>query len=108
MAVDVTPVPARLATRPIGTVLVTGGASGLGLAVADAVATEGGTPIILDRTESPSEHANLRVDLTNTRAAHDAITTLIAREPIDGVVTAAGVDSPGALLDVELDDWERI
>ena len=32
----------------LGTVLVTGGSSGLGEAVAAAVAEQGGTPIVLD------------------------------------------------------------
>ena len=38
------PVP----TTPIGRVLVTGGASGLGAAVVAAVTEAGGTPIVLD------------------------------------------------------------
>ena len=43
-------------TTPMGRVLITGGASGLGAAVADAVAEAGGTPIVLDRRlpERPS------------------------------------------------------
>ena len=40
--------------QPIGTVLVTGGASGLGAAVAQAVEEAGGTPVVLDR-EAPRD-----------------------------------------------------
>ena len=36
-------------TTPIGRVIVTGGASGLGAAVAAAVAEAGGTPVVIDR-----------------------------------------------------------
>ena len=36
-------------TDGLGTVLVTGGASGLGAAVAAAVEADGGTPVVLDR-----------------------------------------------------------
>jgi NADP-dependent 3-hydroxy acid dehydrogenase YdfG len=37
--------------RPLGRVLVTGAASGLGRAVAAAVAAAGGSPLLLDRVE---------------------------------------------------------
>ena len=43
------PSAAAHAPRPVGTVLVTGAASGLGRAVAHAVAAAGGRPLLLDR-----------------------------------------------------------
>jgi NAD(P)-dependent dehydrogenase (short-subunit alcohol dehydrogenase family) len=38
----------------LGVVLVTGGASGLGLATVRAVAAAGGTPVVLDRVRHPT------------------------------------------------------
>ncbi|MCM3926460.1 SDR family NAD(P)-dependent oxidoreductase, partial [Frankia sp. AiPs1] len=58
--------PARRAGE-VGTVLVSGGASGLGAAVVAAVRDAGGTPLVLDRMPVPSaEHAI--VDLADGRA----------------------------------------
>jgi NAD(P)-dependent dehydrogenase (short-subunit alcohol dehydrogenase family) len=107
MAVDTSPLSPPAPVRLPGTVIVTGGASGLGRATADAVATAGGRPIVVDQV--PVEgFDNLCLDLSDCDATHEAVTALIAREPIDGIVTAAGIDTPGALLDVDRRDWERV
>jgi NADP-dependent 3-hydroxy acid dehydrogenase YdfG len=96
--------------RTIGRVLITGGASGLGKAVAEAVADAGGTPLILDRDTSgtgtfPSRH----VDVTD-RAEVEAAVAELAEEQggLDAVVTAAGIDRPGRLADIAADEWERV
>jgi NAD(P)-dependent dehydrogenase (short-subunit alcohol dehydrogenase family) len=92
-----------------GTVLVTGGASGLGAAVARAVAAAGGTPSVLDLVEPgfPVDHE--RVDLADGRAAEAAVTRAVERlGRLDGVVTAAGVDACGPLDGVPADAWERV
>jgi NAD(P)-dependent dehydrogenase (short-subunit alcohol dehydrogenase family) len=92
-----------------GTVLVTGGASGLGAAVAQAVAAAGGTPAVLDRMEPrfPVDHE--LVDLADGRAAEAAVTRVAERlGRLDGVVTAAGVDACGPLDGVPADAWERV
>ena len=57
-------------TDGLGTVLVTGGASGLGAAVAAAVEAEGGTPVVLDRNPPANGFAWQEVDLADGRAAH--------------------------------------
>jgi NAD(P)-dependent dehydrogenase (short-subunit alcohol dehydrogenase family) len=90
-------------------VLVTGGASGLGAAVAQAVAAAGGTPSVLDRVEPgfPVDHE--LVDLADGRAAEAAVTRVAERlGRLDGVVTAAGVDACGPLDGVPADTWERV
>jgi NAD(P)-dependent dehydrogenase (short-subunit alcohol dehydrogenase family) len=90
-------------------VLVTGGASGLGAAVAQAVAAAGGTPSVLDRVEPgfPVDHE--LVDLADGRAAEAAVTRVAERlSRLDGVVTAAGVDACGPLDGVPADAWERV
>jgi NAD(P)-dependent dehydrogenase (short-subunit alcohol dehydrogenase family) len=92
-----------------GAVLVTGGASGLGAAVARAVAAAGGTPLVLDLVEPgfPVDHE--RVDLADGRAAEAAVTRAAERlGRLDGVVTAAGVDACGPLDGVPAAAWERV
>jgi NAD(P)-dependent dehydrogenase (short-subunit alcohol dehydrogenase family) len=92
-----------------GTVLVTGGASGLGAAVAQAVAAAGGTPSVLDRVEPAFPVDHELVDLADGRAAEAAVTRVAERlGRLDAVVTAAGVDACGPLDGVPADAWERV
>jgi NAD(P)-dependent dehydrogenase (short-subunit alcohol dehydrogenase family) len=93
---------------PLGRVLITGGASGLGAAIAEAVATRG-TPIVLDR-DAPSGGTDFeQVDLADTRAAEQAVARAIERHGgLDAVVTAAGTDACGKLEDVAGEDWDRV
>ncbi|HEX2102884.1 MAG TPA: SDR family NAD(P)-dependent oxidoreductase [Solirubrobacteraceae bacterium] len=92
-----------------GTVIVTGGASGLGAAVAGAVEAAGGTPVVLDLNPPPNGYAFERVDLSDTRAA-EAVVARVAEVSggLRGVVTAAGTDACGRLDDVPGDAWERV
>ncbi|MBO0983901.1 SDR family oxidoreductase [Rathayibacter sp. SD072] len=100
-----------LTPTPIGRVLITGGASGLGAAVAAAVTAAGGTPIVLDRDVSNVAEgvAAYQVDVAKTREAEKAVVE-IAREHggLDAVVTAAGIDRCGRLVDVDPQEWERV
>ncbi|MEV0608605.1 SDR family oxidoreductase [Polymorphospora rubra] len=99
------------ATAPGGgpAVLVTGGSSGLGAAVVAAIADAGGRPYVLDLTEPTPGVDWLACDLADTRAAEAATRRLAELAGgFDGVVTAAGVDRPGALVDVPAADWERV
>jgi NAD(P)-dependent dehydrogenase (short-subunit alcohol dehydrogenase family) len=95
--------------REIGTVLVTGGASGLGAAVARAVERAGGTPVVLDVNAAADGLAHEVVDLSDTRAAEAAVARVAeAHGGIDGVVTAAGTDACGRLEEIEAERWERV
>ena len=81
----------------IGTVLVTGGSSGLGAAVADAVAAAGGTPVVLDLKAPDAGHAFVEVDLADTAAAQSAVARVIDEHGgLDGVQCGAvpGQDAP--------------
>lgn len=106
------PTPWDGAAPPValGRVLVTGGASGLGAAVVQAVTARHGTPIVLDR-DRPGDH-DLdfeRVDLGDARAAEAAAARAIERHGgLDAVVTAAGVDACGKLGDVPGADWDTV
>jgi NAD(P)-dependent dehydrogenase (short-subunit alcohol dehydrogenase family) len=98
-------------TRPtaLGTVVVTGGARGLGAAVADAVAEQGGTPHVLDLNPPAGSIAHERVDLANPREAEAAVRRAAeAHGGLDAVVTAAGIDACGDLADVDAGAWDRV
>jgi NAD(P)-dependent dehydrogenase (short-subunit alcohol dehydrogenase family) len=92
----------------VGTVLVTGGASGLGAATACAVAAAGGTAVVLDRCAPPDGLEHELVDLADTAAAEGAVGRVLARHGrLDGVVTCAGTDVPAPLHQLSRTDWER-
>lgn len=96
--------------KPLGNVIVTGGSSGLGAATVRAIAGQGGRPLVIDRVApvEPAEH--IRADLADRAAAEHAVAALatLADGRIDGVVTAAGIDSCGPLDKVDPADWERV
>ena len=95
--------------EPLGTIIVTGGASGLGAAVARAVRDAGGTPVVLDLNDPGNGFAFEPVDLTDGRAAEAAVEKVAAEHPdLRGVVTAAGTDACGDFLDVDAEAWERV
>ncbi|MBT2537378.1 SDR family oxidoreductase [Arthrobacter sp. ISL-69] len=97
-------------TYRAGRVLVTGGASGLGAAVVDAVLKAGGTPVVLDRDiRNVSAAKAFEVDVADRRAVSEAVRE--AAETLgglDAVVTAAGIDRCGKLEDVPAEDWEKV
>jgi NAD(P)-dependent dehydrogenase (short-subunit alcohol dehydrogenase family) len=98
-----------VAERRVGTVIVTGGSSGLGAAVADDVASAGGTAVVFDRRPPPAPHRHEVVDLADTKEAEEAVRrTADQLGGLDAVVTCAGIDIPGALERVSGEDWERI
>jgi 2-dehydro-3-deoxy-L-rhamnonate dehydrogenase (NAD+) len=94
----------------MSTVLVTGGASGLGAAVAAAVMRDGGRAVVLDKSAPNGEVTDfIPVDLSDSAAAERATAEAAERHGgLDGVVTAAGVDSCGPLDGVSTSDWERV
>lgn len=57
--------PTAVSGTLTGTHIITGGASGLGLAIADAVAAAGGTPVILDRQTVDRAYESHSVDVTD-------------------------------------------
>ena len=93
-----------------GRVLVTGGASGLGAAVVDAVLKAGGVPVVLDRDISAVTGAKaLQVDVADRLAVEEAVReAAVSLNGIDAVVTAAGIDRCGKLEAVAAEDWEQV
>jgi NAD(P)-dependent dehydrogenase (short-subunit alcohol dehydrogenase family) len=96
--------------RPLGTILISGGASGLGAATVDAVAAAGGTPLVLDIKPPRAGVEYRHADLADSAATEDAVEELVdaAGGRLDGVFTAAGIDACGPLSSVATKDWERV
>ncbi|SER65115.1 NADP-dependent 3-hydroxy acid dehydrogenase YdfG [Pedococcus cremeus] len=96
--------------RDLGVVYVTGGASGLGAAVVEAVAKAGGTPAVIDIAPPPDEGvAHAMADLSDSSAAEAAVADLVSRVgPPQAVVTAAGTDACGPLAEIDTQTWERV
>jgi len=93
----------------LGVVLITGGSSGLGAAVVEAVEAEGGTPVVLDLRPPPDGFAFHEVDLSRPRDAEAAVRAVVEEHGrLDAVVTAAGTDACGDILDVDAEAWERV
>ncbi|GGI04567.1 SDR family oxidoreductase [Egicoccus halophilus] len=95
--------------RTLGNVIVTGGASGLGRAVARKVADGGGTPWILDVNPGEDGFEQETVDLADTRAAEESVRKIVERAGgLDAVVTAAAMDTPADFAETDRETWERI
>ena len=88
---------------------MTGGSSGLGAAIVAAVADAGGTPAVIDRVAPSAKVPYSLADLSDSAAAATAVRALVDTVgPPSAVVTAAGTDSCGRLLDVEPEEWEKV
>lgn len=91
--------------------LVTGGSSGIGLAIARALAAAGARVHVLDRQEPP-EREVLRfheLDLAHRGSAATAIERIAASEGrIDHLVQCAGITRDAVLWKLSDDDWEDV
>ena len=101
--------PAANQTR-LGSILVTGGASGLGAATVSAVRSAGGQPLVLDLAAPADDVPYEQVDLADSAAAEAAVQKIVRANGgrLDGVFTAAGIDSCGPLDQVPAANWERV
>jgi len=90
-------------------ILITGGASGLGAAVADACLDAGDRPFVLDRQPPADGIDHLLVDLSDREKVDLVVRQAIDETGgIDAVVTCAGTDACGRLEDVPSDEWNRV
>jgi len=97
--------------------LVTGGASGIGLATAELALGGGAAVALLDRREDALAEAATRLGVLGIvcdvadeeqvrRAAADAAGAL--EGPIDVLVNAAGIYRIAPLVDIALDEWDEV
>ena len=90
-------------------VVVTGGSSGLGAAVVEALRRAGATPVVLDVKPPRDGVEHEIVDLADARGAERCVQQVAERHGgLDAVVTAAGIDSCGALSDVDGAAWDKV
>lgn len=99
------------------TAAVTGAGSGIGQACALALAAEGVTVWALDvdeaglgKTVAEADALGGRVHTIACDVTDDASVQAAAQAAgaVDILVNAAGIGRPGALLDVDMSDWQRV
>jgi 2-keto-3-deoxy-L-fuconate dehydrogenase len=91
-------------------VIVTGGASGIGLATARWFGEHGAAVAVLDRDEARIEGiSNYIVDVTNDDAVRHAVGVAITHlEGLDTLVNNAGIGAQGTVEDNDDEEWMRV
>lgn len=86
------------------TAVVTGGASGIGLAVAERLRAGGDTVVVWD-----IDGGDIDCDISDPESVSAAIgRTIVNHEVPDRLVACAGIGASGLLLDQEPADWQRV
>jgi NAD(P)-dependent dehydrogenase (short-subunit alcohol dehydrogenase family) len=90
--------------------LVTGGASGIGLATAEALRAGGATVALLDRAdEGPAGFSFHRADVSDDAAVRAAVQDAVAAlGGLDVLVNNAGIGAQGGVEDNDDDEWHRV
>ncbi|HEY3713759.1 MAG TPA: SDR family oxidoreductase [Jatrophihabitantaceae bacterium] len=88
--------------------LVTGGASGIGLAVAQGLAGAGAAVAVLDRADT-GPFTYVRADITDDAAVRAAVTHAIdTLGGLDILVNNAGIGAQGGVEANDDDEWHRV
>jgi NAD(P)-dependent dehydrogenase (short-subunit alcohol dehydrogenase family) len=102
------------------TVIVTGGASGIGLATCEALAARDDRIVLADRDadRARAEASRLaqsgavvgasEVDVTDPAAVESLVADADEGGDLAGLVNAAGVVQLGTIADVSVEDWDRV
>jgi NAD(P)-dependent dehydrogenase (short-subunit alcohol dehydrogenase family) len=98
--------------------IVTGGASGIGLATGEALASRGDRIVLADlnsvrarpKASRPAETGRAveaaEVDVTDPSAVESLVAHIAERGDLAGLVNAAGVVQLGTIVDLSVEDWE--
>jgi 2-keto-3-deoxy-L-fuconate dehydrogenase len=88
--------------------LVTGGASGIGLATADLLTQRGAQVAVLDVTKSDA-HRSFVADVTDDVQVRQAVAdAVVALGGLDILVNNAGIGAQGTVEDNGDDEWRRV
>jgi NAD(P)-dependent dehydrogenase (short-subunit alcohol dehydrogenase family) len=94
------------------TALVTGGASGIGLATAQLLTSRGARVAVLDRDKADEKHGLISViaDVTDDDAVRRAVGEAVAAlgDQLDILVNNAGIGAAGTVEDNPDDEWHRV
>jgi len=94
--------------------LVTGGASGIGLAIAVTFAAEGAAVVVLDQVPGrpdtlPAETGYVMASVTDTAAVWSAVAAAVETlGGLDILVNNAGIGAQGTVEDASDDEWHRV
>jgi 2-keto-3-deoxy-L-fuconate dehydrogenase len=89
--------------------VVTGGASGIGLATAQVLAARGARVAVLDLDPSGSDFYAVRADVSDDAAVRAAIVDVAGHlGGIDVLVNNAGIGAVGAVADNPDEQWHRV
>ena len=99
--------------------VVTGGAAGLGLAIAQRLVASGGRVTLWDRDADAAARAvrelgggngHVQVDVADEASVRAAVQATLAREPkIDALVNSAGITGPNTKVwDYPVDAWRQV
>ncbi|MDR3471059.1 MAG: SDR family oxidoreductase [Devosia sp.] len=97
------------------TALVTGGANGIGLAIARRLASDGFDVVIADRNAEAAEQAAAslgcgwrELDIADESSVVEAMKAVAAAGHLAAVVNNAGVHTQSLVVETSVDDWDRI
>lgn len=91
--------------------VVTGGASGIGLATAHALAARGARVAVLDLApdDLPEPLRGFSADVRDRASVDDALAAVVAElGGLDIVVNSAGVSAVGTVEEASEEDWDRV
>lgn len=87
------------------TIVVTGGAGGMGAATVALARARGLRTVSLDLRANPGADLSIDLDVTDEAALADA---LHRAGPLSGLVCLAGTTAPGRVTDLPLAEWRRV